>query len=85
MKKPVVIRFRHDAEMATGAVYKKDAEFVLPSPDVAMNLYGDAIDILRYEDGDAYELNLREQAAERKESVEAEEPASSEPKAKAKP
>jgi predicted alpha/beta-hydrolase family hydrolase len=69
MKKPVRIRFRHDAEMSTGAFYAKGAEFELPSDEVAHNLYGDAIDIISYADGEKYDLNLREQAAERKEAA----------------
>jgi hypothetical protein len=85
MKKPVIIRFRRDTEMASGAVYHKGAEFELPSPDVAHNLYGDAIEILRYADGEDYELNLREQAAERKEAADDEEqPATKGAKAEAK-
>lgn len=70
MKKAVIIRFRKDTEMPTGAVYAKGAEFELPSPDVAHNLYGDAIEIVRYADGEKYDLNLREQAAERREAAE---------------
>lgn len=70
MKKAVIIRFRHDAQMDTGAVYAKGAEFELPSPDVARALYGDAIEVLRYADGSDYDLSLREQAAERKEAAE---------------
>jgi hypothetical protein len=37
-------------------------------------VYGDAVDILRYEDGSPYDLNLREQAAERKAATEAAKP-----------
>jgi hypothetical protein len=65
MKKAVIIRFRHDTTTQTGALYAKGAEFELPSPDVAHNLYGGDIEILRYADGDDYELSLRQQAAER--------------------
>jgi hypothetical protein len=47
------------------------AEFELPSDDVAHNLYGDAIDIVRYADGEKYDLNLKRQsrAAERREAA----------------
>jgi hypothetical protein len=69
MKKAVIIRFRKDTEMPTGAVYAKGAEFELPSDEIAHNLYGDAIDIVRYADGEKYDLNLKEQAAERKEAA----------------
>ena len=71
MKKPVIVRFRHDTTTATGHPYVKGTELeVTPGPDVARLLYGTDIDILRYSDGEPYELNLKEQAAERKESAE---------------
>lgn len=76
MKKPVIIRFRHDTTVPTGAAYVKGAEFELPSDEVAHTLYGDDIEIVRYSDGEKYDLNLREQAAERKEAAENEQPAS---------
>lgn len=65
MKKAVIIRFRHDTEVSSGAHYAKGAEFELPSPEVAHSLYGDAIEITRYADGSDYEVSLKEQAAHR--------------------
>jgi hypothetical protein len=70
MKKPVIIRFRKDTEVSSGAQYVKGAEFELPSDEVAHNLYGDAIEIVRYADGEKYDLNLKEQAAERRDAAE---------------
>jgi hypothetical protein len=68
MTKPVLVRFRRNA------AYPKGAEVVVSSADAATKVYGDAVDILRYEDGSPYDLNLREQAAERKAATEAAKP-----------
>lgn len=68
-KRAVRIRFRHDTTTATGAEFIKGAEFELPSDTVAHNLYGDDIEIVSYADGEKYDLSLREQAHERKETA----------------
>lgn len=63
MTKPVLVRFRKDHPS-----WPKGAEFVVsPGADAAVKIYGDAIDILSYEDGTPYEQSLKEQADARRE------------------
>lgn len=68
MPKDVHFRFRKDLEMPGGQVHPKGEEGHGNADDLH-NVYGDAIEILSYADGSDYELNLKEQAAERKEAA----------------
>jgi hypothetical protein len=68
MPKDVHYRLRKDVEMPGGQVHHKGEEGH-GSADDLRKVYGDAIEILRYADGDDYELSLKDQAAERREAA----------------
>lgn len=55
MKRPVIVRFQVATETVSGARYEEGQHIELPSIAVADILYGDAVEIISYADGEPYE------------------------------